>query len=213
MPVVLAAAVVVVLAAAGVAVLVLHRNGSTPVAGSPTSSAARPAASSSGPSSAPAASSGAATTSSDPARAFAQAMDALLNSSSTARTAVVRAAQGLDACTTSGTDAAAAFRDAAGQRRDLATRAAAVATAGVPDGDRIVRAFASAQQLSGQADDEFAAWADGVGTCTGTAAHDAHWSKANDLSAQASRAKTQFIALWNPLAARLGIASRTQADV
>jgi hypothetical protein len=149
---------------------------------------------------------------------FVAAVDALLDRSATAREIVARAAGALDACRISPTTAAAQFDRAAQLRGGLVADAGVLstpATTAVPGGGDIVTSFSTVQRLSERADGAFSAWAKDVAQagCTSTAPHTSNWVAANGYSTQATAAKREFIAIWNPLAARQGLRARPEGQL
>jgi hypothetical protein len=142
---------------------------------------------------------------------FAAAMDGLLDESAAARTNVSSTVAALQSCRTSASRAASTLRAAGKARTALATRGEALDPAGVSGGPDIVDAFVSLQKASAAADDSFAAWADDVtrSGCRSAALHTANWAQGNQHSAEATAAKSRFVALWNKVATAQGQRTRS----
>jgi hypothetical protein len=142
---------------------------------------------------------------------FATAMDGLLDESAAARTNVSSTVAALQSCRTSASKAASTLRAAGKARTALATRGGALDPAGVPGGPDIVDAFVSLQKASAAADDSFAAWADDItrSGCRSAALHTANWAQGNTHSAEATAAKSRFVALWNRVATAEGQRTRS----
>ena len=147
--------------------------------------------------------------SADPA-VFTHAMDGLLDQSASARVSVSSTVAALQTCHTNAAKAATSLRAAGKARSALGDRAAALDATAVPGGADAVTAFVTMQRASAQADEYFASWADEVAAagCHGSAPHSFKWSLGTQQSGDATVAKNQFVALWNPIAAAHGLRPR-----
>ena len=93
-------------------------------------------------------------------------------------------------------------------RQTLATRAGALDVSSIPNGSEVTANLAQAMSSSAASDRNYAAWAQGVeaaGSCSGSPPQDANWSAAQQTDAQATAAKTAFVAVWNPIAQQYGL--------
>ncbi|HEU4675016.1 MAG TPA: hypothetical protein VFS29_03455, partial [Motilibacteraceae bacterium] len=80
--------------------------------------------------------------------------------------------------------------------------------------DQLVGALASAMQASIAADQAYVQWADDAQGCTpGEAPPAQALREGNQLSRSAQSAKSIFVTLWNPIAERYGLPTRTANDV
>ncbi|WP_369183882.1 hypothetical protein [Streptomyces sp. Y1] len=143
--------------------------------------------------------------------AQARALDVLLGSSSSTRTAISGAVDDVGSCGNVSYDAQV-LRGAAGDRNALVTRLQNLDTSALP-------AVLSAQlqqawKSSALADQAFARWADTQVGCTGTANPDTpEHDEASRQSDAATAAKKAFVNAWNPIAARYGLAQREETGI
>ena len=201
-----AAAVVVVIIAAVVGVALSKR--SAPA----QSTASSPAARSPSPSSA-----GVSATSSPSGAVLAAqqaaALSTLLTSSAAARTALHQAVAQVGACANLPA-AVSKLQDVVNQRSSEYGRASALATAVLPDGATVKSALVAALGSSLKADQDYLAWArqqqsSGCTPATQSSAYNAAFS----ASQQADAAKQAFVRVWNPVAARYGIAPESPRGI
>jgi len=208
---VLAAGAVVVAAAAVVSGVALsgrsapaHPAAATPA---PTVSSA-PASPSPSPSSA-------ASSPSAPVTASQQAADlsALLTSSAAARTALHNAVTQVGACTNL-SGAVSQLQAVANQRAGQYGRASALPTAALPGGAQVKSKLLSALGSSLTADRDYLSWARQQlkGGCSPSSQSSAY-NAAFSASQRADAAKQAFVQVWNPVAARYGIAQKSPRDI
>ena len=136
----------------------------------------------------------------------AAALDTLLTSSAAARTALHQAVTQVGACANL-TGAVSKLQDVVNQRSSEYGRASALATSALPGGAKVKSALVAALGSSLKADQDYLAWAreQMTGGCTPTSQSSAY-SAAFSASQQADAAKQAFVQVWNPVAARYGIA-------
>ncbi len=81
------------------------------------------------------------------------------------------------------------------------------------NGDQLRTLLVQALTYSLQADQKFVAWAHNMATagCTGHATHDADYAAAQAASSGATTSKQSFVKLWNPIATRYGLATRSES--
>jgi tRNA A-37 threonylcarbamoyl transferase component Bud32 len=214
---VLAAAVIAVIAAAVSGVALAKR--SAPAQSTASSAAGRsPSPSSTGPSAAPSPSStgvSAAPSRSGPVAAAQQAaaLGTLLTSSAAARTALHQAVSQVGACANL-PGAVSQLQDVVNQRSSEYGHASALATSALPGGAKVKSALVAALGRSLKADQDYLAWAreQTTGGCTSTSQSSAY-SAAFSASRQADAAKQAFVQVWNPVAARYGIAEESPRDI
>ena len=204
---VLAAGAVVVVAAAVVSGVALSGRSAPahPAAATPS-----PAASSPSPASPSAGSSP-----SGPAVASQQAaaLSTLLTSSGAARTALHNAVNQVGSCTNL-SGAVSQLQSVVNQRAGQYGRAAALPAAALPDGPRVKSKLMAALGSSLTADRDYLSWARQqlAGGCTPTSQSSAYHS-AVSASQRADAAKQSFVEVWNPVAARYGIAQESPREI
>jgi tRNA A-37 threonylcarbamoyl transferase component Bud32 len=214
---VLAAAVIAVIAAAVSGVALAKR--SAPAQSTASSPASRsPSPSSTGLSAAPSPSStgvSAAPSPSGPVVATQQAaaLGTLLTSSAAARTALHQAVTQVGACANL-PGAASQLQEVVNQRSSEYGHASALATSALPGGAKVKSALVAALGRSLKADQDYLAWAreQMTGGCTPTSQSSAY-TAAFSASEQADAAKQAFVQVWNPVAARYGIAQESPRDI
>jgi serine/threonine-protein kinase len=208
---VLAAGAAVVVAAAVVSGVALSGRSAPahPAAATPS-----PAASSPSPS--PSAASPSATSSpSGPATASQQAaaLAALLTSSGAARTALHNAVNQVGSCTNL-SGAVSQLQAVVNQRAGQYGRASALPASALPDGPQVKSKLMAALGSSLTADRDYLSWARQqlAGGCTPTSQSSAY-DAAFSASQRADAAKQAFVQVWNPVAARYGIAQESPRDI
>src|SRR5689334_4189091 len=200
----------VVAVAAAVASGVALSGGSAPAhpaAATPTSAASSSSSSSSSPS--------AAASPSAPVTAPEQAaaLGALLTSSVAARTALHNAVTQVGGCThLSG--AVSQLQAVVNRRAGQVDRASTLPTAALPGGTQVKSKLMAALGSSLTADRDYLSWARQqlTGGCTPTSQSSAY-NAAFSASRRADAAKQAFVQVWNPLAARYGIARESPHDI
>jgi serine/threonine-protein kinase len=210
---VLAAGAAVVVAAAVVAGVALSGRSAPahPVASTPA-----PTASSPSPSSSPSLSSpSAASSPSAPVTASQQAaaLSALLTSSAAARTALHNAVTQVGGCTNL-SGAVNQLQAVANQRAGQYGRASALPTAALPGGAQVKSKLLAALGSSLTADRDYLSWArqqlkSGCTPSSQSSAYNAAFS----ASQRADAAKQAFVQVWNPVAARYGVAQKSPRDI
>jgi hypothetical protein len=194
-----AAAVVVIVVAAAALALSRHQAPGHSAAGTPAPPRTSPTASA--PSSPP------------PSSLQAAALDTLLISSSTARTALHRAVKQVAGCV----NLPGAISDLQGvvsQRSTESRRASALAVSALPDGATVKAKLATALSLSLKADQDYLTWArqQRASGCTPTS-QSSTYNAAFSSSQRADAAKEAFVQAWNPVAARFGLAQNSARDI
>jgi serine/threonine protein kinase len=208
---VLAAGAVVAVAAA-VASGVALSGGSAPA----HPAAATPTPPASSPSSSPSLSSpSAAASPSAPATAPEQAaaLGALLTSSAAARTALHNAVTQVGGCTNL-SGAVSQLQAVVNRRAGQVDRASTLPTAALPGGTQVKSKLMAALDSSLTADRDYLTWARQqlTGGCTPTSQSSAY-NAAFSASRRADAAKEAFVQVWNPVAARYGIARESPRDI
>jgi len=143
----------------------------------------------------------------------AAALDTLLTSSAAARTALHQAVTQVGACANL-TGAVGKLQDVVNQRSSEYGHASALATSALPGGARVKSALVAALGSSLKADRDYLAWAREQMTagCAPTSQSSAY-SAAFSASRQADVAKQAFVQMWNPVAAKYGIAPESPRDI
>jgi len=206
---VLAAGAAIVVAAAVVSGVALSGRSAPahPAASTPAATASSPSPSLSSPS--------ATSSPSGPVTASQQAavLSALLTSSAAARTALHNAVTQVGACTNL-PGAVSQLQAVANQRAGQYGRASALPTAALPGGALVKSKLLAALGSSLTADRDYLSWArqqlkDGCAPSSQSAAYNAAFS----ASQRADAAKQAFVQVWNPVAARYGIAQESPRDI
>ena len=143
----------------------------------------------------------------------ADALGALLTSSAAARAALHNAVTQVGACTNL-SGAVGQLQAVANQRAGQYGRASALPTAALPGGAQVKSKLLAALGSSLTADRDYLSWArqqlkDGCAPSSQSAAYNAAFS----ASQRADAAKQAFVQVWNPVAARYGIAQKSPRDI
>ena len=206
---VLAAVAVVVVAAAVVSGVVLSGRSAPahPAAATPTPAASSPSPSPSSPS--------AASSPSAPGIASQQAtaLSVLLTSSAAARTALHNAVTQVGACTNL-SGAVGDLQAVVNRRAGQVNQASTLPIAALPGGTQVKSKLMAALDSSLTADRDYLSWArqQRTGGCTPTSQSSAYHA-AFIASQRADAAKQAFVQVWNPVAARYGIARESPRDI
>lgn len=149
-------------------------------------------------------------------RSQAEAIDALLDGSTSARRDVVDAVVNVRRCREFDSSARD-LRAAARQRERMVAKLEELDVGKLPRGEQIVAALSRAWTKSAEADRAFAAWterAGGQGGCpNGAPVQGSHYRTAVRASSAASEAKAAFVRHWNPVAAETGFPSRGEDEI
>ena len=206
---VLAAGAAVVVAAAVVSGVALSGRSAPahPAAATPSPAASSPSPSAASPS--------ATSSPSGPAAASQQAaaLAALLTSSGAARTALHNAVNQVGSCTNL-SGAVSQLQAVVNQRAGQYGRASALPASALPDGPQVKSKLMAALGSSLTADRDYLSWARQqlAGGCTPTSQSSAY-DAAFSASQRADAAKQAFVQVWNPVAARYGIAQESPRDI
>ena len=143
----------------------------------------------------------------------ASALGTLLKSSVKARTALHKAVRQVGACANL-PGAISQLQEVVNQRSSEYGRASALATSALPDGAKVKSALVAALGISLKADQDYLAWArqQQSGGCA-PASQSGAYNAAFSASQQADAAKQAFVQLWNPVAARYGIAQKSPNEI
>ena len=148
-------------------------------------------------------------------QAQAQALSDLLKSASNSRTSVVAAVDNIEHCQNLD-QAAQDLTAAAGMRGQLITQLGTLQTGGLPDGTELVAALKQGWTASQSADTHYAAWA----KASQSSCDHKHQPKAGgDLQAASNASSTATVAkvkasrLWNAIASKTGLPSRTKVQL
>jgi hypothetical protein len=143
----------------------------------------------------------------------AAALGTLLTSSSAARTALHRAVNEVNTCTNL-SGAIGQLQDVVAQRSNEYGRASTLPTAALPDGAVVKSKLVAALGSSLTADRDYLTWAQQqlAGGCTPSSQSSAY-NAAYSASQRADAAKAAFMQVWNPVAAKYGIAQNSPRDI
>jgi hypothetical protein len=206
---VLAVGAVVVAAAAVVSGVVLSGRSAPahPAAATPTPTASSPSPTQSSPS--------AASSPTEPVAASQQAaaLKGLLTSSAAARTTLHNAVTQVGACTNL-PGAVSQLQAVVNRRAGQYDRASTLSTAALPGGTQVKSTLLAALGSSLTADRDYLSWARQQLTsgCT-PASQSSTYNAAFSASQRADAAKQAFVQVWNPVAARYGIARESPRDI
>jgi len=146
-----------------------------------------------------------------PAEVQAKKLDQLLGDSNNSRTTVIRSVENIKSCKKLG-EAATDLRAAAGQRNGLVARLGKLETDELPSGAKLTASLTRAWKSSASADNHYATWADQTagkkGCRKGKARVTAHTGAGTRASGEATTAKKQAAAMWNPTAKKYGLKER-----
>ena len=155
------------------------------------------------------------TSPSGPATASQQAaaLATLLTSSGAARTALHNAVNQVGSCTNL-SGAVSQLQAVVNQRAGQYGRASALPASSLPDGPQVKSRLMAALGNSLTADRDYLSWARQqlAGGCTPTSQSSAYHA-AFSASQRADAAKQAFVQVWNPVAARYGIAQESPRDI
>jgi Protein kinase domain len=209
-PALAAVAVVVVIAAVAAGLVLSKRPASGhSAAGAPAASPRTP------PTASASASPSAASSSPAPSQASQQAvtLDTLLASSADARTALHQAVRQVASCANLG-GAVSQLQNVVNQRTSEYRRASALTVSALPGGATVKSALMTALSRSLKADQDYLTWArqQKAGGCI-PSSQSATYNAAFSTSQRADEAKAAFVQVWNPLAARYGLAKSSPRDL
>ena len=144
----------------------------------------------------------------------AQSLNTLLAQSSSDRSEIHKLANDISNCGALGQDQAT-LQSAAQSRQTLLADLAQLNLTQLPTSASLLSSLNAAWQASMQADNDYAAWAGDLQAagCGSPASSDSNWQAAQTADEQATAAKEQFVAEWNPIAEGLGLPQYTQAQM
>ena len=204
----IAVAAVVVLAVGAVAFLVgqagHHSNSPGTVNAAASSAVASTSASTSGASSSPSATQATQL----PGAAAMTTLGSDLARSAAVRPTVQAAIDNVQNCSESPSSGEAALQQAITTRQAILQGLATLDVSGLPNGAQLVSTLTTAMQNSLNADNDYHAWmADLVNAgsaCGSNASQDSNYVAGGTASSAATTSKTNFLAIWNPMAPRYG---------
>jgi serine/threonine protein kinase len=143
----------------------------------------------------------------------AAALDTLLISSSTARTALHRAVKQVAGCANL-PGAVSDLQNVVNQRAGEYHRAMTLPVSALPDGATVKSALTTALRLSLQADQDYLTWArqQRASGCT-PSSQSGTYNAAFSASQRADNAKAAFVTVWNPDADRYGLVRTSPRDI
>ncbi|WP_369184212.1 hypothetical protein [Streptomyces sp. Y1] len=190
-------------------------SGNPQPAPAPTGSDAAPTGAATTPAAPTATPTPTATTAGPQAQTQAQALNDLLSKGEDAKAPIGSALAKVISCPSKADieNAAKDFDTGAAQRQSLLTDLSHLTVTDLPGGADAVNSLKSAWQLSADADKSYAAWAHAIAQqgCSDKAPTTADRTRADSLSSQASKAKTDFLNnKWKPIATTYGFTVPTQ---
>lgn len=155
------------------------------------------------------------TTAATSARDVATQFAALLQQNKDARDLVSSATQRVGACLESPLQGIQELGRAIAARNETINRISSLSLVALPGGADMARTLVGALQTSVSADTSFIGWMNDIAVhgCPVATATDASYQAALSASEQATRAKAEFVALWNPVAVQQGLSSLIPADI
>ena len=143
----------------------------------------------------------------------AVALVTLLTSSAAARTALHQAVDQVGACADL-SGAVSQLQNVVNQRASEYGRASTLETSALPDGTKVKSALVTALSSSLTADRDYLTWAQQqlAGGCPPSSQSSAY-NTAFSASQRADAAKQAFVQVWNPVAARYGVAQSSPRDI
>jgi len=194
------AVAVIVLSMAGVVVLVyLHGKGGgdTPVAAQPTAPKTTTAAAATGS-----------------AQTQAAVFDKVLDASAQSRAKLNRSIEKVQGCTQL-SQAVKDMRTVGDERKSQLKTVEEAAVDQLPNGEKLRSTLRAALDFALQADEGYLAWAapTPANGCGDNAARRAAFGRGQTASTKAGTAKSAFLTLWNPVAADLGLRTRSRQEI
>jgi hypothetical protein len=210
LPLIAAVVVVAVLAAVAIGVVLSRRDDDAPPAAAATTQPAQPTE----PVDPPPATVAGATT--DPGAALDQAkvVDALLDRSISSRNKLNQAIQRVGQCTDL-SGALADMRAVGDERRAQLAEIGAADLSALATGETLRGTWSTALRSSLAADEAYVSWAEPAlsAGCRSTGSRNAAYSRGRSASTKAGAAKNTFLAAWNPVAAGMGLATRSRDQI
>ena len=110
--------------------------------------------------------------------------------------------------------AASQLQNVVNQRTSEYRRASALTVSALPDGAKVKSALMTALSRSLEADQDYLTWArqQKAGGCI-PSSQSATYNAAFSTSQRADAAKAAFVQVWNPVAARYGLATSSPRDL
>ncbi len=145
----------------------------------------------------------------------AQSLNGLLAQSSSDRQAITSATSDIQNCGNLSADVAT-LQSAAQSRQSLLTQLAQLNTSQLSNGSQLISSLTAAWQASLESDNSYAGWASDLegGGCSGQASTNyPSWQAAQNFDATATATKSQFVALWNPIASTYGLPQYQQSQI
>jgi hypothetical protein len=146
----------------------------------------------------------------------AQALAAMLSTSSADRSSIVSATAQITSCGDL-YDAEQTLDQAASSRQQLISQLGTTTLSALPNSVQLVQALNAAWQASLSSDNSYAAYAgdelENSGGCVPNDPNDPNAQAAGQSDAAATTAKTQFVQLWSPIAQTFGLQQYSASDV
>jgi Protein kinase domain len=162
----------------------------------------------------PASSPGTSSSPSAPAQSPAAVMTTLgtyLARSASVRPAVQPAIDGVRTCSQAPASGQASMQQAINTRQDILNGLRTLSPSGLPNGAQLISALTAAMQQSVTADRYYQNWMAGY-ACGSDPSQNTSYRAGQNASAQATAAKSAFLAIWNPMAPSYGQKTYSYTD-
>jgi eukaryotic-like serine/threonine-protein kinase len=201
----IAVAAAAVLASVGAGAFVAGKIGPGHGGAPPASGGTSPAGATS-PLTSPAASS--ATATQLPGATAMATLGSYLARSASVRSTIQTAIDGVQQCSESPSSGETTLQQAIDTRQDILNALPTLSVSGLPSGTQLVSTLTTTMQDSIAADKDYQSWmrdfASSGSPCGSNPSQDSNYAAAVNVSGAATTAKTAFVAIWNPMAARYG---------
>jgi hypothetical protein len=140
-----------------------------------------------------------------------QAFVSILSNTSSARSAVGNAVNGVGGCTEDPASGIATLQSSAQSRTSDAQSAQRLAVDAIPNGESLRSTLVSLLQDSATADNGYAQWMQDIQSqgCPVNTSSDQGYQSGDQASQSATQDKQNFVAMWNPLASQFGLTTYT----
>jgi hypothetical protein len=139
-----------------------------------------------------------------------------IQQSASARKTVLRATGAVGRCTMVPATGISLMDQAISQRQTVIGRLGSLSVNAIPNGPAMLTDLRQVLQHSIVADQDFIGWMQDIrdtGTCPVNTSTDASFQAAGRADTLAVKAKTKFLALWNPIARKFGQPTFTSTEI
>jgi len=143
-----------------------------------------------------------------PGAAAMATLGSYLARSSSVRSPIQSAINGVQQCSESPSSGEATLQRAIDTRQDILNALPSLSVSGLPNGTQLVSTLTTTMQDSITADKDYQSWmkdfANQGSPCGSDPSQDSNYAAALNVSGEATTAKSAFVAIWNPMASRYG---------